>query len=388
MGFFYHPFKEKGNEGKTYLLNENEDTILITGKDSQSVYPIINGTVLEIKEDSIIISSTESGYSKQTDKSIEITYGHITPQSSLTINTEVTPGTLLGTIKKEGDDTSPYLTLSFKSDNKGVDVTSLYQKNKDIVPNYETLRKKGLVTFDTNTSVAVNGSYSKMIFVQQPKYTVTSGATNGEGIAAIALTELLDMIVKPQLYTGYSNEGLGGTVANKYQKAAGIGLNVPWCVAFVSYCANIGGFVSSGLYPSASLIGCANTISSFEDIGNPTKDPLNYTPVSGDLVFFNWGGSDIDHIGIVYMVTNEGIFTIEGNSTRTPQNFADTVNMLPSSDLIVTTMNSVLNGKTYTDYVREQYSNANMPFYSEINGVSLLFYPFSDGAIAKYIHMQ
>ena len=185
MGFFYHPFKEKGNEGKTYLLNENEDTILITGKDSQSVYPVINGTILEIKEDSIIISSTESGYSKQTDKSIEITYGHITPQSSLTINTEVTPSTLLGTIKKEGDDTSPYLTLSFKSDNKEVDVTPLYQKNKDIVPNYESLRKKGLVTFDTNTTVAVNGSYSKMIFVQQPKYTVTSGATNGEGIARL-----------------------------------------------------------------------------------------------------------------------------------------------------------------------------------------------------------
>ena len=27
MGVFYHPFKEKGNQAKTFLLNDTDDTI-------------------------------------------------------------------------------------------------------------------------------------------------------------------------------------------------------------------------------------------------------------------------------------------------------------------------------------------------------------------------
>ena len=36
MGVFYHPFKEKGNQAKTFLLNDTDDTIALFGDENFS----------------------------------------------------------------------------------------------------------------------------------------------------------------------------------------------------------------------------------------------------------------------------------------------------------------------------------------------------------------
>ena len=40
----------------------------------------------------------------------------------------------------------------------------------------------------------------------------------------------------------------------------------------------------------------------------------DYTPVPGDIIFFDWENDGIaDHVGIVELVENDMIYTIEGN---------------------------------------------------------------------------
>lgn len=46
----------------------------------------------------------------------------------------------------------------------------------------------------------------------------------------------------------------------------------------------------------------------------------SYTPVAGDLIFFDWGNDgSINHVGIVVNVENGFVNTIEGNSSNKVQ---------------------------------------------------------------------
>ena len=231
-----------------------------------------------------------------------------------------------------------------------------------------------------------------------------TNGTNLDGIIGLAAGELCDMIVNPYLYTGYSKDQLGATKPNKYQKFTKVGINVAWCVAFVTYCATKIGYVDNGLYPGSWYTSCSVVLSAFSNMGNPSKSSLQYTPVPGDLIFFNWSDSKsdgIDHIGIVYYVTSDYIYTIEGNSTREPAKFVDEVKLLGSlnaSDPIYNTLKQVCEknggsdpsnwGSVYTSYVKKNYSDAGATFYSEFNGVTLRRYKISDTEIEEYVHME
>lgn len=395
MGIFYHPFKENGNKANTFL--ENDNTIIFTGEDGQAIFPILNGTIEEIKNTEIVINTNTSGYSKNTEEIVVVKYSNLKVQEGLSKNDDVSIDTVLGYIKEK--DSKCYLEITLTSKNNPIDISPLYQKNKDLVPKYEELQKNYLTIFNTNTLQAAGSNYARMIFAQKPKLTAFGGSYSASGIASIALNELCDMIRDPYPRTGYSKDSLGGVTANKYQSAASMGLNGHWCVAFVSYCANIGGFVSSGLYPGAKQTSCAVLQSSFRDIGNNPKPALDYSPVSGDLIFFNWAGSDasIDHIGIVYQITQKGIFTIEGNHTTTPEEFIDRVkqlNEINSGDPIVTTVKEITGelddsaASKYRKYVAENYKQNGKTLYNEYNGVFLVYYPFSSTEIENYIHME
>ena len=105
-----------------------------------------------------------------------------------------------------------------------------------------------------------------------------------------------------------SQEGKGGTT---YWRWYGFGGRVEWCACFVSWCADQSGYIQSGVIPKFSL--CSDGVKWFESKGR-FRDG-SYTPVAGDIIFFDWGDNGtIDHVGIVESVSGGTVNTIEGNS--------------------------------------------------------------------------
>ena len=105
-----------------------------------------------------------------------------------------------------------------------------------------------------------------------------------------------------------SQEGKGGTT---YWSWYGFGGRVEWCACFVSWCADQSGYIQSGVIPKFSL--CSDGVKWFESKGR-FRDG-SYTPVAGDIIFFDWGNNGtIDHVGIVESVNGGTVNTIEGNS--------------------------------------------------------------------------
>ena len=105
---------------------------------------------------------------------------------------------------------------------------------------------------------------------------------------------------------------VGSDSGKKYWEWFGFGSKVEWCGIFASWCENECGYVDAGKAPSFAMVG---------DGANWFKDRDRWldagsVPAAGDLIFFDWeqdGG--LDHVGIVTAVTENEIFTIEGNSS-------------------------------------------------------------------------
>ena len=158
MGVFYHPFKEKGNQAKTFLLNDTDDIIILTGQDGCEIYPMLEGTITNLTSNLIAIETETSGYSKQTKEKIIITYDHFLVNESIKKGDSISKTTSVGKLGKIGEEDSPYLTISIKSNNKSIDVESLYKKDANLVPKYKELREKGLLSYSTNTAHAANSN--------------------------------------------------------------------------------------------------------------------------------------------------------------------------------------------------------------------------------------
>ena len=70
------------------------------------------------------------------------------------------------------------------------------------------------------------------------------------------------------------------------------------------------GILSGGVIPKFSR--CSDGVRWFESKGR-FRDG-SYTPVAGDIIFFDWGNNGtIDHVGIVESVSGGTVNTIEGN---------------------------------------------------------------------------
>ncbi len=84
-----------------------------------------------------------------------------------------------------------------------------------------------------------------------------------------------------------------------------------WCAAFVSWCEDQCGYISSGLAPK--FAGCSLGLEWFKNRGQ--WKTRSTTPNAGMIIFFDWdyNGSP-DHVGIVEYVSNGRVYTIEGNS--------------------------------------------------------------------------
>ncbi len=82
-----------------------------------------------------------------------------------------------------------------------------------------------------------------------------------------------------------------------------------WCAMFVSWCADQAGVDADIIKPFCR---CATEATWFKG-QDKWQNPAKYTPVEGDIMFFNYNGSRINHVGIVTGVKDGYVYCIEGN---------------------------------------------------------------------------
>jgi hypothetical protein len=84
----------------------------------------------------------------------------------------------------------------------------------------------------------------------------------------------------------------------------------PWCGSFIMWCCNEIGYkaMPNVVYTPAGA-------EAFKGKG-AWANPLTAKPAPGDIVFFNFSGKGIEHVGIVVKDNGDGtITTIEGNTS-------------------------------------------------------------------------
>ena len=87
-----------------------------------------------------------------------------------------------------------------------------------------------------------------------------------------------------------------------------------WCACFVNWCLN-----QAGIDYAYGEIGCWKWVEWLKPnrmFQNSAAYKGSYTPQPADMIFFNWSNNNkgADHIGYVLYVTEDRVYTIEGNS--------------------------------------------------------------------------
>ena len=105
---------------------------------------------------------------------------------------------------------------------------------------------------------------------------------------------------------------IGNIGGEPYWSWYGWSSRVAWCACFVSWCAEQCGYIDADIIPM--FASCAVGIQWFKDRGQ--WQDSDYTPRTGDLIFFDWENDGIcDHVGIVENVADGYVNTIEGNTS-------------------------------------------------------------------------
>lgn len=104
---------------------------------------------------------------------------------------------------------------------------------------------------------------------------------------------------------------IGNVGGEPYWRWYGLSCRTEWCAIFVSWCADQCGYIDSGIIPKFAWV--PDAVSWFEARGQWRSG--GYTPVPGDIIFFDWDGDGrANHVGIVEHVENGVVHTVEGNS--------------------------------------------------------------------------
>ena len=108
---------------------------------------------------------------------------------------------------------------------------------------------------------------------------------------------------------------LGTVGGSKYREwYIGAADGAEWCATFVSWCANEVGLLDTVIPKFQS---CSVGISQMKEMG--IWEGINYRPVAGDIIFFDWdpeNSNGPDHVGFVWSISGNEIITIEGNSSN------------------------------------------------------------------------
>lgn len=106
---------------------------------------------------------------------------------------------------------------------------------------------------------------------------------------------------------------IGNFNGKKYWTWYGSKHRMAWCCVFVSWLADQNGILNVYIPKFAS----ASVGEKYFKSRNQYKKRGKYTPLPGDIVFFDWNhNGGLDHVGIVEKVKDGYVYTIEGNSTN------------------------------------------------------------------------
>ncbi|EME8112444.1 lysozyme family protein [Enterococcus faecium] len=109
-----------------------------------------------------------------------------------------------------------------------------------------------------------------------------------------------------------ASKEIGNINGQPYWSWYGFSYRVEWCACFVSWVADQNGYLDTAV-PKFAYV--PTGIQWFRNKGQFRSN--EYTPVAGDIIFFDWDLDGIgDHVGIVEMISNGMIHTIEGNTAN------------------------------------------------------------------------
>ena len=144
-------------------------------------------------------------------------------------------------------------------------------------------------------------------------FVLLLGLIPAAALADVSRSQRDNMLKIAESQLGYRETAENHT---KYGKWYGMD-GQPWCAMFVSWCARRAGVPQSVIPNFASCT--YGGMKWFREQGRWKN--ADYTPRSGDLVFFDWEEEDgsgrdgqAEHVAIVEYVTNDTIHTIEGNT--------------------------------------------------------------------------
>lgn len=101
-----------------------------------------------------------------------------------------------------------------------------------------------------------------------------------------------------------------GNTGETYWEWYGFNHRVEWCCVFVSWLAHENGVLNKAI---PKFIWVKKGVDFYKEKGW-LKFPKEYTPIAGDVIFYDWNNNlVIDHVGIVEKVENGYVYAIEGN---------------------------------------------------------------------------
>ncbi len=178
-----------------------------------------------------------------------------------------------------------------------------------VISCFSFLTSAAKVTYKTGAN-GVSDAYKGSKYYKN----LTQIELTGDGVTdtlAVALSQL--EYVEGTSSSGFSGTQGGGGNFTEFCRNYGEGSAYAWCAAYVSFCLFQSGATNSTEKQTVWRdIYCPRWYQNMKNAGYGHDAGSNYTPKSGDLVFFTGGG----HIGIVRYVKDGRVYTIEGNTSN------------------------------------------------------------------------
>ena len=178
-----------------------------------------------------------------------------------------------------------------------------------VISCFSFLTSAAKVTYKTGAN-SVSEAYKGSKYYKN----LTQIELTGDGVTdtlAVALSQL--EYVEGTSSAGFSGTQGGGGNYTEFCRNYGEGSAYAWCAAYVSFCLFQSGATNSTEKQTVWRdIYCPRWYQNMKNAGYGHDASSNYTPKSGDLVFFTGGG----HIGIVRYVKDGRVYTIEGNTSN------------------------------------------------------------------------
>lgn len=108
-----------------------------------------------------------------------------------------------------------------------------------------------------------------------------------------------------------------GPFVEMFERAAGIPVGSPWCMAFAQWCVGRVDRIVGTVYAGAPVAGIVKSAHCLSVWSGTNPESRSGTPVVGSLVIWRHVGTSNGHTGIVTGVTASGFTAIEGNTSPT-----------------------------------------------------------------------